>query len=258
MKVPWWVTELAATFWAEAGDLEPFPRSLRLPVVSAFSLAIIPRASLSTGVVRDWLRARHIAFPLEPGERPLRACLIVRAGGGVIFLDADDDAAEQRFSLAHELAHFLRHYWQPRRRASAYLGSRILEVFDGWRPAEPGERLRALLLGVPLGFHTHLMSRDGAGARPSRTVAAAEEEADRMAYELLAPATALAGRLGGAAAPDVRARVEAVLRGEFGLPPRQAVAYAELLFPVVPPDPLLVRLGLYSPGTKDGHTNPKR
>jgi hypothetical protein len=119
MNVPWWVAELAAAFWVEAGEPEPFPRDLRGPILRAFPLAVLARPSLSTGMVREWLFQRRITFPLEGADQSLRACLIARDGGGFIFLDAGDEVAEQRFSVAHELAHFLRHYWQLRQQASA-------------------------------------------------------------------------------------------------------------------------------------------
>jgi hypothetical protein len=241
MNVPWWVAELAAAFWREAGEPGPFPRDLRGPILRAFPLAVLARPSLSTRLVRAWLLHRQIAYPIDGPDQLLRACLIARDGGGIIFLDADDEVAERRFSLAHELAHFLRHYWQLRRQASIRLGGRILEVFDGRRPPEPQERLDAVLTGVPLGFHAHLMGRDSGGVRPARAVT--EREADRLAYELLAPAEAVASRL----ADDEETRNDAVrtaalLNEAFGLPVEQANEYAGLLFPTAEPDPVLLRL----------------
>jgi hypothetical protein len=242
MNIPWWVAELAAAFWEQAGEEEPFPRTLREPIIGAFPLAVLARPSLSVECVRKYLCRRHIAFPLEGMDRPLRACLVARDGGGAIFLDSGDEAAEQRFSLAHELAHFLRHYWQPRRQAQARLGGAILEVFDGRRPARQDERLDALLAGVPLGFHTHLMERD-TGSRPKGVLSVAEEEADRLAYELLAPAKTVAARLGGLPADERRARAAADLRDFFGLPAKQASDYSAILVPAAEVDPLLSWLG---------------
>src|SRR5262249_6826040 len=155
-----------------------------------------------------------------------------------------DPLGERVFSLAHELAHFLRHHWLPRRRACRRLGEGVASVLDGQRPATPGERVSALLAEVPLGFHVHLMVRGPRRAVLSREAAAAEEEAARLAYELLAPAAAVAARTRFAEGPPGRAQVAAILRRAFGLTAGHAETYSRLLVPPGPEDPLLRRLGL--------------
>jgi hypothetical protein len=242
VNVPLWAAELAAQFWAEVGEIEPFPRRLQRSILRALDLSIVLLPQLRLFEALKWLRRRQISFSLSEADRPLRACLVCRRGAGFIFLDGADDEAEQRFSLAHELAHFLRHYWEPRRRATARLGGQILEVFDGERRPAPAERLRSLLVGVPLGFHAHLMGR---GARAAEALAAAEEEADRLAYELLAPAEVVLARLQGAA-DEQRNRAAALLHDAFGLPTAPANHYAEILYPIYRSDPLLLHLGLKS------------
>ncbi len=245
MNVPLWAAELAAAFWAEVGEVEPFPRRLQRSILRALDLSIVLLTRLRLFGVLEWLRRQGIGLPLTDADRPLRACLVCRRGAGFIFLDGADDEAEQCFSLAHELAHFLRHYWRPRQRASARLGGRILEVFDGRRVPDPAERLHALLAGVPLGFHAHLMGR---GVRAAGSVAAAEEEADRLAYELLAPAEAVVARLHGEGADGDRVRTAALLHEFFG--PAHGHAGKRLcgrpFIPLYRPDPLLLHLGLKS------------
>jgi hypothetical protein len=186
-------------------------------------------AGLSVGKVRCWLEGQGAGWPLACPDRPLCACLVARGGTGFIFVERDDPDDEKRFSLAHELAHFLRDYWGPRRRAEALLGAGALEVLDGHRPARRGERLRGVLASVPLGHHTHLLARDREG-EPSPEVAAAERDADRLAWELLAPAEVV---LGHGRRP--RRELAGLLRKDFGLPDGQAWRYAGVLAPEVPP-----------------------
>jgi len=238
--VPLWVTELADAFWAAAGIREPVPRALRRPIARALQMAIISLPQLRLRHVLDWLRRHAIGCPCTAPDRGLHACLAAWKGWGYVFLDGADPEDEQRLSLAHELAHFLRHYWRPRRLARRKLGEQSLDVFDGRRPPTGGERVHALLASVPIGFHLHLLDRDPQGGLPADTVLAAEEEADRLAYELLAPAEEILNR-GGSRRGQALAEL---LRIDFGLPAAHALRYAHILFPSEPADPLLKRVGL--------------
>lgn len=194
MTAPLWAAELAAAFWAEAGEAGPSPRDLRRAVArSSFDLTVTELPGLATGRVEAYLAARGVALGGDGVNRPLRGCLVAASGCGWVFLDADDDPDEREATLAHELAHFLRHYDQPRRRAVAALGEGVLEVLDGRRPATPRERLHGLLRGVSTGRHVHLMRREPGPRFPE--VEDAEREADELALELLAPGGEARARL---------------------------------------------------------------
>jgi hypothetical protein len=194
--------------------------------------------------VRGWLSRNGIVNTCATADRNLRACLAARDGWGYVFIDGSDPEDEQRMSLAHELAHFLRHYWRPRREACWRLGERVTEVFDGLRPPTSEECLHALIARVPIGFHWHLMQRDASGEYASEAIAAAEAEADILAYELLAPAAELWNRTGGARGNVGRSALAEILRNGFGLPAEHAARYSQILLPHVPADPFLQRLGL--------------
>lgn len=216
---PIWVEELAARFWAAGSAPPAFPRDLTRAVTAALPVSVIDLPALRLGGVCDWLARCGVRCPLAEPDRLLRACLFASGGAGFVFLDRDDPPAERRFSLAHEVAHFLRDYDAPRRRAAKALGSEVLEVLDGRRPPTPAERVHAVLRQVPVGPHAHLLRRDADGEARSPAERAAETAADRLAFELLAPAELLA---------DKRDRrvIERRLRDEFGLPDGAACDYA--------------------------------
>src|SRR5688572_14888218 len=107
-------------------------------------------------------------------DRALRACVLVHDGSGLLFVDSEDPEDEQRFSLAHEIAHYLVECAIPRERARERLGPAVLPVLDGRRAPSREERIGALLAGVQLGVRLHLMERTPDGHPPGRDVSAAE------------------------------------------------------------------------------------
>ncbi len=227
MNLPVWCVELAAAFWTRAGPPPPFPRDLR-DAVGAVSLVPVDLKGVSVAGVRRWFERLDLPVSLDEPDRPLRACLVALRGEGFVFLDKLDDPAEQVFSLAHELGHFLRDYRRPRETVADRLGRAAVEVLDGRRPATPTERLHAVLRSVSLGPFTHLLRRDNSGRPLTPTEREAEAAADRLAFELLAPVEAVG---------EARSRSELVERlvREFGLPPQPAARYAALLMPEAPP-----------------------
>lgn len=234
MSAPLWAWELAGAFWENAGESESFPRDLRRPIARALPLSLIYLPGLRVSAIDDWLRRQGIPCGLAVPDRPLRACLVAHGSHGAIFLDGSDPNDEQRFSLAHELAHFLHDYWDPRRQAADRYGSQVLEVFDGVRAAEPEERVHALLALVPIGFQVHLMDRAPDGSIPIEAIDDSERSADRLALELLVPYDAVSADLALLPITERAGGAVALLTERYGLPGSIARQYARLL---TPPEP---------------------
>lgn len=244
MSAPLWVLESAAAFWRSAGEEQSFPRDLRRPVARGLPLTIVPLPRLRVAAIDEWLYRQGAACSLHLPDRPVRACLFARFGHGAIFLDAADPEDQQRFSLAHEVAHFLRDYQQPRSLAVERLGPQALEVLDGARPAHQTERIHALLSKAPLGVFIHLMARDSHGHIDNAAVSAAEHDADLLAWELLAPAEQVLARLRPTPRDERRRVARRILSTTYGLPPEIAARYAASLLPAAPGNSLARRLGL--------------
>ncbi|GIW04411.1 MAG: hypothetical protein KatS3mg059_1031 [Thermomicrobiales bacterium] len=212
------LSKLADRFWEAAGRVPPEPRDLGQVASLAIPVAVIYTPALTVERIQIWLAQRGIPYCFDCASRRLRGCLVAAGGHGIIFIEGADPDDERRFTLAHEIAHFLVHYQHPRERALRRLGPGILPVLDGLREPTPEERIDAALAGCPLGVHTHLLERSGdAGA----LAAGAESEADRLAWELLAPAQELRRVPAGDR--------ERVLQARFGLPRPEAARYARWL-----------------------------
>lgn len=228
-----WLKDVTETFWRAAGEFERFPRNLEEAVLWALPLAVLKLPRLWIRDVEAWVTGRGIVFQLHVPNRALRGCLLAHTGHGFVLLDGTDPEDEQRFSLAHEVAHFLIDYLEPRRRAVSELGESILEVLDGVRPATHEERVSALLGNAAIGVHTHFMDRASDGSLGCQYLAVAEGRADRLALELLAPVREVRRRLdrsGRAATYAERIHeTTALLTGTFGLPLTVADLYGRWL-----------------------------
>jgi IrrE N-terminal-like domain len=215
--------DLADRFWAAAGGPKAAPRDLQGAVSLALPVTTITLPALALDRVEAWLSVREIDHRFDVANRRLRGCLVASAGHGFVFVDGADPEEERRFTLAHEAAHFLLDVLMPRERAIRALGERIADVLDGRRPPTIAERVDAALAACGLGVQTHLMERTG---DPGARAAAFEERADRLAWELLAPAAEVCHLAIDRADADA---LEQVLRDDYGLPPDAAERYVRSL-----------------------------
>jgi hypothetical protein len=162
----------------------------------------------------------------------MRGCLVARRGEGLVFLDGADPTQEQTFSLAHELSHFLLDYFLPRTRALDRLGPSVRDVLDGDRRPSHAERIDSLLQGVSIRTYGHLMDRAWSGEVAHIQTLDAEDRADRLALELLAPRTEVLRALASSSPHDssrFSSRVIDLLCSQFGLPGDVAERYSPLL-----------------------------
>jgi hypothetical protein len=214
---------LAEQFWHRLGGPYPIPRDIERAAMLAYPVAVVKLPRLTVEVITSWLRARGapVTVPLCDGE--MSGCVVAHRGCAVIFVAGTDPTDEQRATIAHELAHFIRHYLGLRERAVRALGHRILEVLDGDRLPTFAERARSVLRDVPVGVHVHMLARDDRRG----VIARVEREADELALELVAPHDVAADYLGGANASggSARERRRALAR-YFGLPSQWFAPYA--------------------------------
>jgi len=226
------IENMAQEFWEMADGADGtsrLPRDIKTAITLALPLEVYSVPALRVNHVLAWTRRVKITHRIRGQDRRLHGCLLANRGKGIIFVDASDADEEQRFTLAHELAHFLLDYQLPRQRALSALGPSILPVLDGERAPTLAERVHAVMSSVHLGAMSHVMERPESGL-PTNLVIDIENRADRLALELLAPAESLCALMQQATAPrgfDGRlAYVTQVLTQHYGLPGAIATSYA--------------------------------
>jgi len=222
------ITAAAADFWKRTGIRPTYPRSLEPALFLALPIAVVrlPRLTLHHAI--RWLGQREIAHHEDPRDRPLHGYLVARAGVGIVFLDGADPPDELRFSLTHEIAHFMVDYLFPRLAAISAFGDQILDVLDGFRRPTAEERLAGILKGVALGTYSHLGRRSDHGALGVDAIHA-EDKADQLALELLAPASSVLSAARTLGTPTDSDAVTALIVDRFGLPSPIARTYTRMV-----------------------------
>ncbi len=221
---------LIEQFWQAYGEEASFPRNLEQALALALPVILVKFPRLKLREAERWLQSRGKAFSFNCKSRAVRGCLVAFGGDGYIFVDGTDPVDEQRFSIAHETAHFMVDYWYPRQQALEKFGPAILEVLDGRRVPTFEERLSAIFGQVPIGVHSNLMERENEGQMNS-AVWSIEDRADRLALTLLAPPEAVLNGLNLAATAYTERQdmLKKRLQHVFGLPGPVAGTYSRFL-----------------------------
>lgn len=196
----------------------------KIGVLLPIGLVDMPR--LTCGMARDWLDSKGRAHGgLPRTSRRLHGCMVAHAGHGILFYDSQDEAPQQRFTLVHEVAHFVLDHHLPRVRALRALGKDILPVLNGKHAPAPHESLFLMLKRIPSGVQVRLIERNASGDPCTGRAMEAELRADLLAFELLAPAREALPLVRGCHRLDAEAR----LVSRFGLPEKEARSYVRLL-----------------------------
>jgi Zn-dependent peptidase ImmA (M78 family) len=210
---------VAREFWAGTGLSGKFPRDIEKAVALKLPLALVKLPQVTVPAVRGWLEARRLRGRVPNDQRDLMGCLVAYRGLGIAFICGADPDEEQRLTVGHETAHFLRDYFLPRQELLAALGDEMADVLDGKRPPTTSERANAVLAHMRLGTHVHLLPRNGQDEDSDPAVAAAEDKADDLSLELLAPRERILKLLHAAGEPHQTGEECIALGRHFGVPP---------------------------------------
>lgn len=181
------ITRIARDFWSLTGKKYSPGCDIIGAVHLVLPVDIISLSELSLVKIERWLLERGVGLSIEADNRVLHGFIITHAGSGIIFINGTDSEEERRYTIAHEISHFILDYKIPRDKAIAKMGNQITEVLDGLRNATVEERIDGLLGDIRVQPYTHLLEKTGDGSFNSVTVFDAENEADSLAVELLAP-----------------------------------------------------------------------
>lgn len=182
--------QIAAEFWDSANIIPVYPLQVSDLEQAAFLLYpvnIIKLNQLTLSAINQWL-ATHNFYPLSATEdKQLFGLLFVHKGHAFIFIDGTAGVKEQLFTLSHELAHYIIEIDRPRKQAIAQYGPDIGDVFDGLRQPNISEQFAGIVSRVGVRPYLHLLEKPEMDSESRWKVWQAENAADSLAWELLAP-----------------------------------------------------------------------
>ncbi|NOJ97074.1 ImmA/IrrE family metallo-endopeptidase [Corallococcus coralloides] len=206
-------------------DPSTFPRAIVADAQKVLQVSFVSLNEVTTHTVQAYLSRRGWKSMPEGNDRDMHGCIVALRSTAFLFYSRKDPLEDQRFTAAHELAHFVLDHLVPRQKALRYFGGSILPVLDLQEKPTKEQLLTSALDGVPMKAQVHLMERDDLGDIPTGDVLRVEQRADRLAFEWLAPET-VAMRVMKQGPSEERA---ARLQRAFGLPLRKAGIYARVL-----------------------------
>lgn len=223
MTLPYWLREAVAA--CNEPSSPEFPRKMD-GVSRALNVYVVETIKgLTYEKVDAWLAAVQGRQTHKYVKRHMHGCMAPAVGeSGFLFCDGADRPHVRRFTVAHELGHYVLEHLLPRQRAHRALGKPALKIFDGGQQPPAADALYGILGNITL-RPSSFMDRDAQGDPERGEIDEAEYRADRVAFELLAPEEHVLPRVKGLS----RTQAVAVLETEFGLPDTKARAYAHLL-----------------------------
>jgi len=215
-----WIERLAESFWGSVGGPPIRPRDLAPLITRTTDVVLVQIRDLCLSAARSWFDRRGVTVPVAGNDRPVKGLVVAFGGRGVIFVEMELPTDERRVILAHEFAHYLVEYLQPRNRLTRRLGDELCQHLDGQKPLEAPHEWAALLAGVPLRMHTHFLARENS----DDWLPQVERTANELALELLAPHKLVLADLRGT--PPNRDEICEWLIAKYGLPLAWASGYA--------------------------------
>ena len=242
------IANIASDFWKRTGPSKSPPFDIYGAISFTLPVDIVNLSELSLRKIEVWLRNRNIPLTIGVDDRDIHGFILMSKGCGFIFINGTDPEDERRYSVAHELSHFILDYKIPRDRAIEKFGIHILEVLDGYREPSLTERIDSVLKSVVIQTYTHLLEKKGDGSFESAKVFDAENDADMLALELLAPSSkVIKGTKEGQSKPvfsEFRNNCYKLLVEKYGLPSSISEEYASrIAFSVTGGPSILTKLG---------------
>ena len=219
----------AGWFRRRVGGYSEYPVNIGYAAMSALEVYVEEVEGLTTLTAASYAGRGGLWNTVGVSERGLRGCIVVGRRGATILVEGNDCEAEKRFTIAHEVAHYILEVRRHRERAADKMGRDFSDVLYGLKEATPTERIDAWLNDVRSDKILHLMDRAPGGGYGCARTMDAECVADELALEILAPRSDMKkvlSSLGQMGFAESLSAAQRIAERRYGLPGAIAGVYA--------------------------------
>lgn len=213
-------------FWKRAGGRFDYPADIAYAATCALDVYVDEVAGLTPVSAAAHIGREELCPLGGADERSLHGCVIVSRSGAAVLVEKCDDEAEKRFTIAHEVSHYIVEVKQRHERAADRMGRDFADTLYGLREPTLTELIDAWLNNTRSEAFAHFMDRTpGGGYGCSRTLEA-ECLADDLALEILAPRSEITAVISSMGLSESLKVARRVAERRFGLPNDIADRYA--------------------------------
>jgi len=181
------IERIAREFWSTVDQNYHENYDIISAVDTSPTIDLIKIKNLSISKIEEWLIAIGLKDNFDIPDRRLHGVLIIKGDSVAMFIEDDENPIQQRFTVAHEVSHYLLDYQIPKEKAILALGKEIEDVLNGNLPANNTQLALSVIKGINIDPYSFLIEKTGNGSFEDWKNFNSENEADYLALELLAP-----------------------------------------------------------------------
>lgn len=244
------IERIAREFWATTQAEFRYDYDIVKAVESSGDVHLIRMQQLSPTKITSWLINHEIDIPFESTATHLNGALLIRNEKVIMFIDANENISQQRFTLAQQVSHFLLNYQMPKERAIMTLGKKIAHALRGNNDTSVTQLVQSTVSDIAGNAYTLLIEKKEETTPTDWEQLRAEDPAVSLTLELLAPRYQIINETASVSArlrySPFKRKCQELLIDKYRIPSEIAHKYASELAGSVTSGPsFLSKLGIF-------------
>lgn len=244
------IERIARKFWATTQAEFRYDYDIVKAVESSLNVHLIRMQQLNPTKIISWLASHNMDIPFESKATHLNGALLIKNDNVIMFIDAAENAVQQRYTLAHQVSHFLLNYQMPKERAIMTLGKEIAQVLSGNTEASVTQLVQSTVSNITGNVYTLLIEKWDESTSFDWELLRTKDPAVSLTLELLAPRYQIINETASVGArlrySPFKRKCQELLIDKYRIPSEIAHKYASELAGSVTSGPsFLSKLGIF-------------